>query len=330
MNDTQAIHEPLGFTDEVRVFWRQIPEKGLFFPLLLAWLALFQFLGNSTLGYEATQSLFRLMYIFYTKKNDFSDDSHGTFIPLAVLGLLWWKRNELLAVKTRVWWPGLLMVAGSLFLHVLGYMIQQPRLSIVALFTGIYGLVGLTWGPHLLRATFFPFILFVFMVPLGSLTESITFPLRLAVSKLVAFFVQHVLAINVVADGTALVKQPWGYQYDVAAACSGIRSLIAVTAISIVYAFMSFQGIWRRGALIASALPLAVLGNTFRLLVIVIAAEWGGQEAGVQAHDSAFWSMLPYAPAIGGLLLIGRWLGDRGAVAGPAGETKLKPEPNQA
>src|SRR5580765_687271 len=195
MNDTQTMVEPLGFTDEVRAFWRQIPEKGLFFPLLLAWLALFQFLGNSTFGYEDTPSLFRMMFIYYTKKNDFSDDSHGTVIPLAVLGLLWWKRSELLAVKTRVWWPGLVMVAGSLLLHVLGYMIQQPRVSIVALFTGIYGLMGLAWGPQLLRASFFPFVLFVFMVPLGSLTESITFPLRLAVSNLVAFIVQNFLAI---------------------------------------------------------------------------------------------------------------------------------------
>ncbi|TAK97460.1 MAG: exosortase/archaeosortase family protein [Verrucomicrobia bacterium] len=325
MNESQTINEPLGFTDEVRRFWRRIPEKGFFFPLMLAWLALFQFLGNSTLGYENTPSLFKLMYIFYSKKNDFSDDSHGLFIPFVVLALLWWKRAELLSVKTRLWWPGLAIVAGSVCLHVLGYLVQQPRLSVVAVFTGIYGLMGLAWGPQLLRAIFFPFLLFVFMVPLGSLAEFVTVPLRHAVTRLVVFIAHDLVGINLAANGTALVKLPSGYQYEVAAACSGIRSLIAVSAIALIYGFTCFNGFWRRAVLLASAFPLAVLGNTFRMLVIVEEAERAGQEAGVRAHDSAFWSMLPYVPAIFGLLWLGRWLGEKRAGPGANSGAQLNP-----
>jgi exosortase/archaeosortase family protein len=77
--------------------------------------------------------------------------------------------------------------------------------------------------------------------------------------------------------------------------------------------------------LIGSAIPLAVIGNTFRMMVIVLAAEFGGQDAGIRAHDSTFWSMLPYVPAIFGLMFLGRWLEkiqDREAVGAGDGEAK--------
>ena len=60
--------------------------------------------------------------------------------------------------------------------------------------------------------------------------------------------------------------------------------------------------------MIVAAVPLAVIGNTFRMMTIVIAAELRGQEAGARVHESPFWSLLPYIPAIIGLMLIGRWL----------------------
>jgi len=117
------------------------------------------------------------------------------------------------------------------------------------------------------------------------------------------------------------------YQYDVAPACSGIRSLVAITAIAIIYAFTIFSNWWQRILMMASAIPLAFIGNTFRMLVIVLAAELGGQSAGSKAHESTFWSLLPYVPAIVGLILLGRWLEklqDRKAKANQPADGSLK------
>ncbi len=294
--------------------WQRLPNKGLFLGLLAAWLALFHFFGNSTFGYVDTSSLFHWMYNAYNSKSPTADDGHGNLIPIVVLGLFWWKRKELLSQPMQAWWPGLVLVAFSLALHIVGYVVQQPRLCIMALFTGIYGLMGMAWGAKWLRACFFPYFLLAFMVPLGSLTEPVTFPLRLMVSKLVAFICQHVLALDVLRDGTrlysaaGLIDPSKRFEYDVAAACSGIRSLMAIVAISIIYAFTVFRSWPRRGLLIAAAIPLAVIGNTFRMMVIVLAAEFWGSDAGLKAHDSTFWSMLPYVPAILGLMWLGRWL----------------------
>src|SRR4051794_20695536 len=180
------------FKAEFLQVWQQLPDKGMFFGLLAAWLLLFQFLGNSTFGYVDTASLMHWMVNAYTHGE--SEDGQGILIPFVVLGLFWWKRKQLLSAPNRTWLPGLLLLAGALFLHLFGYLIQQPRISIVALFTGIYAIIGLVWGPTWMRASFFPFFLFVFCIPISSIGEPITVPMRLLVSKLVWVF-SHGLGI---------------------------------------------------------------------------------------------------------------------------------------
>jgi exosortase len=316
-----SVEEFPGFADELRAFWRRLPNKALFFPLLGAWLLLFAYLGNSTFGYTNTPSLLVWMYKAYVSESAIADDAHGLVIPFLVLGLCWWKRRELLAAVQESWWPGLLILAGGLVFHILGYLMQQPRISIVGLFVGIYGLTGLTWGWRWMRASFFPFFLFVFMMPLGSATEPVTFPLRLFVTKMVAV-ICNVLGVSVINEGTQLFNGLRTYQYEVAPACGGIKSLVTVGITSIVCAHVFFQRTRYRLLLIAAALPLAVIGNTVRLLVIIFAAEIGGQRGGNAAHDSGFWSMVPYIPAFLGLALLIRWLERK--------EGNHKPKPAEA
>src|SRR5258708_8247739 len=160
------------FQKEFVRMWGLLPIKGFFLALLAGWVALFHFLGNSTLGYVRTPSLFLWMLNAYHPISDLgtgSDDAHGMLIPLVVLGLFWWKRQKLIELPLRTWWPGLLLIGAGLTLHLLGYAVQQQRVSIVGLFVGIYGIMGLAWRPASLRERFFPFFLFPFFVPLGSL-----------------------------------------------------------------------------------------------------------------------------------------------------------------
>jgi len=303
------------FSDDVRTFWRQLPGKAVFFPLLLIWMALFHWLGNATFGYVQTGSLFTWMFTAYTVESPVADDGHGVIMPFLVLGLIWWKRDQLLAQRLQPWWPALLLVLAAMVMHLLGYLLQQPRISIVAFFTGVYGLMGLVWGMGLLRASFFPFVLFAFMMPLGSLTERVTFPLRILVTKLVVLVGQYGLGADVVAVGTQLINPSMQYQYEVAVPCSGMRSLIAITLIAVVYAAVAIRGFWPRVALLAAAVPLAVIGNTFRMLLIILASQIGGQEWGNYVHKDAFFSMTPYVPAIFGLIWLGGKLEKRQAQA---------------
>src|SRR5712671_3747209 len=94
------------FWEESADFWRQLPNKLIFFALLAPWFLLFHYLGNSTLGYVNTPSIFGWWVWIYTGGLDGAtaaksitkilamDEAHAWFVPLVVLGLLWLKRRE--------------------------------------------------------------------------------------------------------------------------------------------------------------------------------------------------------------------------------------------
>jgi exosortase len=322
MSDNKAPQTKPAITQDLRQFWVAMPHKTLFFILLLAWLALFHFWGNSTLGYKSTPSLFGwLDYCYQTP-----DDAHGQLIPFVVLALFWWKRESLLKIPKGHWWPALIGVVLALMLHIVGFKIQQTRVSVAAFFLGLYGIMGIVWGRPWLLHSFFPFFLFGFCIPLRTLSDEITFPLRLMATSTSAWISQTILGINVMRQGTILFDANGSYQYEVAAACSGLRSLIAIIVLATIYGFMNYGGAGRRLLIIAAALPLAVVGNILRLLVIIIAAETFGQSAGNYAHESALFSLLPYVPVFAGLPLLGYYLRepDASGITPVTGEPKTK------
>src|SRR5436190_2038333 len=129
--------------------WAKLPNKSLFFTLLAAWFALYHFVGNSTLGYIHSPSLFRWVLDAYNPAGDYasSEDSIGLLVPLLILLRLFWIHKELSSLPLKIWTPGLLLVGLCLALHLLGYIVQQPRISMIAFLGGLYALTGLAWGP---------------------------------------------------------------------------------------------------------------------------------------------------------------------------------------
>jgi len=303
--------QPAGLATDLAESWRKLPNKAFFFSLLAAWVLLFQFLGNATFGYINTQSLFGWMLNAYRDNTDANGDGHGVLIPFVVLALMIWKREKLLAVNYRMWWPALILLAAGVFLHLLGYLIQQPRLSIVAFFCGVYALMGLAWGPAFLRACMFPFFLFAFSVPITSIggpVDSLTFNLRMLVTKMVTLICNGILGLDVLREGTQLYNAGHTFTFEVAAACSGLRSLISIFAICTIYGFIAFDKTWQRVLLMGSAAPLAIFGNMLRMLTIIVAASMEGQDTGNRVHDSWLFGMLPYVPAFLGIVLMEQWL----------------------
>lgn len=299
--------------EELPGVWRSIPRKGTFFGLLAGWLAVFHFLGNPTLGYVATPSLLGWLNMMYSRPG--SEDGHGALMPLVVLGLLWWRRERLAEVPTRVWWPGLCLLAGAGVLHWLGFAVQQPRVSVVAMLLGVYALVATVWGWPLARAIAFPYVLLIFCVPLGDLAEPITVPLRHFSTDVTVVLVRHVLGIPVLQEGVQLIDPKGTYQYEVAAACSGINSLTTFLVLTSVYGFVSFSAAWKRAVMVSLALPLAVAGNVLRLVSIIVAAEGFGREAGEFVHE--WFGFVTFGLGLVVIFAVGNWLreGPRGTVS---------------
>jgi exosortase len=311
-----------GFLDELRSLGAAVPHKAIFGVIFLGWIALFHFLGNPTLGYINTRSMFGWLQNAYRQS---TDDNLGVLVPIAVIALLWWKREELAATPKHLWWPPIVLFAFAALLHVAGYTIQQTRLSVVSFFFGLYALMGLLWGWQILRATFFPFFLFAFSVPLTGEMEGLTIPLRIIAAKL-AVATSHLIGIDdLVRQGTRLLHQKRGVSYDVEAACSGLRSLTVMLAMGCIFAFVFFRKNWKRALMIFSAIPFAILSNLLRLQTVVIGGTWkydqmdaakaskavatkAGQDFGMALHDHEVLKYVPYVLGFAGMMFLARWL----------------------
>lgn len=291
------------FLVEFRAFWAWLPDKPLFFTLLGAWAGLFHFLGHCSFNFTDQPSLFTWMWGAWSAEA--LEAEHGKLVPVVVLILLWLRRNELLATPTRRWLPALAGVALALVLHVLAFTVQQPRVSMVALAGGVWCLVGLVWGPGWLRKTFFPFLLLGFCVPLEALGEGLLFQLRLLVTQLSVGIGHNLLGLDVLRDGTAIFNTARTFNYDVAPACSGIRSLTSLLAVTTIYGYVAFRAPWKRAVMMALAAPLAVAGNVARITTVIILAEAFGHKAGAAAETNL--GYVTFAVAIGLMFLAG-WL----------------------
>jgi len=287
--------------------WRQLPNKWFLFSLTVAWVALFAWVGNPTFSSFDSQSLPSWMLDIYTSPS--LDEGHGLLIPFVVLALYWWKRKELVVKPAGLWAPAIGLIGLALFLHVIGFKAQQQRLSVVAFLLGLYGLAGLAWGRHWLKAGFFPFFLLVFCIPVGDYAVPLTMPLRLLVARIVEIIAHLGLAPDLIREGTQLFDAQHTFAYEVAAACSGIRSLVALLALTTIYGFVNFKLPWQRAVMMLIALPMAVLGNVVRLSFTIAVAETFGQGAGKAVETDA--GYLTFAVAIGCVFLVSRWLEKR-------------------
>jgi exosortase len=233
--------------------------------------------------------------------------------------MLWMRRERLAKSAAGVWGPGLALVGLALGLHVAGFVVQQPRLSMVAFFFGAWGLVGLVWGWETLKAAFFPFFIFGFCVPMGgTFALTLTLPLRQFAAKTTMFIAHDVLQMAVARNGTNLLD-PTGHGYfncEVAAECSGIRSFIALLAISTIFSVLTMRSWWKRGVMIGLTIPLALICNVMRLVTIILTATaFQSRAAGEFVHE--WFGYVTYLIGIGALLLAARWLREKPLAAPP-------------
>jgi exosortase len=302
------------FLVEFREYWARVPDKGLFLALLAGWCLLFQFVGISSFNFDTTRpSLFEWLHNAWNAPT--LDSSQGNLIPFVVLVLFWVKRRELAASISGVWWPGLLVVALALAVHMIGYLVEQPRGSLVGLCLGLYGFIGLVWGWKTMLKSFFPMVLFAFCMPLGTFAQGITLPLRMMAATWTRVICHTFLEINVVQQGTALMDSAGQFNYDVAVACSGIRSFVALLAVTTIFAMLSLRSPWKRLLMIASTVPLVLVCNVLRLTAVILTAQAYGRDAGIWVHGW-FW-VVTYSVAIGSLMALARLLREKPLSSSP-------------
>ncbi len=296
---------------ELRSLWDSLPHKAAFGLVAAAWLALFHFLGNSTLGYIQTESMFGwLQAVYEGGAKQGRDDELGVMIPWLVGAIIVMRRTELAAIPKQPWSPGLALIPLGLLLHLSGYLVQQTRLGVVGFLVGFFGIMGLYWGRAWMRGFAFPYLLFFFCVPISVFLDTLTHGLRLLSTLMSTTFCEWVLNMKLERAGTIVLQKAsavtQGFRFDVAPACSGIRSATVVLLLTVTFAFLNFRSPWRRLFLILLSPLFAVLANVIRLIVVFAVAEAAGQAAG-EAVETKF-GFATFLIALGCVFLVARWL----------------------
>jgi exosortase D (VPLPA-CTERM-specific) len=226
--------------------------------------------------------------------------SHGfLMVPLAAF-VVWRERATLLSVPSSPSAWGLFIVAGSLLTLGAGRLGAELFLTRIALIGTLAGIVVFLWGFRLLRALAFPFLLLLLAIPIPAIIfNQITFPLQLLASKFGEASISA-CQIPVLREGNVIILA--NTTLEVAEACSGIRSLVSLLALAVIWGYLSESPMWLRWLLAAAAVPIAIFANGIRVAGTGIAAHALGPEA-AEGFFHTFSGWLVFVVA-GALLLV--------------------------
>jgi exosortase len=266
---------------------------------------LFHMLGN-TVENVNSRSAFIWMFARWHDTISFGADySHGYFIPLVSLGVVWYKRKELFSVPLRTDWRGLAVVVFALLAHWVGAKMQQTRFSLASLVLLIWGIPFYLFGWSLAKKLIFPCSYLIFCIPLNFM-DVVAFPLRIFSTQAATGMLTGI-GIEAVRSGTSIIIPSMPTGMDVADPCSGLRSLLAMTALTAIYAYLTQKTLLKKWILFVASVPLAVVGNISRIVTIAVMSEAvGGKLALGLYHDYSGYIL--FIAAIAAMVALGSFL----------------------
>ncbi len=192
---------------------------------------------------------------------------HGFLIPFISGYLIWQKRAQLRQASFRPEWAkGFVFLALAMLLFILATATAEWFLARISMLLALYGIVICFGGLVLFRTLAVPLLYLGFMIPLPYvLYHRLTFPLQ-QISSYSAFQVMSALGLAGLREGNILHFQD--FSLEVIEACSGLRSIMVLLALSALIAYLaSLPNIWR-WFLFAAAVPVAIVANVFRLVIL--------------------------------------------------------------
>lgn len=236
------------------------------------------------------------------------DYSHGYFIPLITLFMIYSVKDRLAEQQITPYNSGLIIVALGLLILLVAkvgseYFLQRSSLIIVLL-----GIVLYLLGKGYFKVVYLPILYLIFMIPIPAIIwNKIAFPLQLFGSFLTEHVIR-VLGIPVFREGNVLHLSET--TLEVVAACSGLRSLLTMFALSSLLVWMSPLTKARKWLLFFAAAPAAIIANIIRLTTTAfLASIYGSEVAHGFLHD--FSGILTFVIGLFLLLLFNKLLSYR-------------------
>lgn len=198
--------------------------------------------------------------------------SHGFFVPLCSVVLLWMNRKAWFGKPLDPSMAGLVFVVAAMGLLVVGLLGAELFLTRVSFVLLVGGMVVYFAGWRMLRAVLAPWLVLFLMIPLPVIVfNQIAFPLQLLASRTACSLLQ-LLQVPVLRDGNIIVLP--SMSLDVVEACSGLRSLMSLITVAVLYGLFFERRVWMRWLLVLVAVPVAVLANALRITISAVLAEY--------------------------------------------------------
>lgn len=214
---------------------------------------------------------------------------HGALAPLISGWLVWRDRRFLAQLPLRGSGWGLPVLLLSVLFYYAGFKANNFYCGVAAIQLFIAGAVLWVLGWRYATRLLFPWLILMFTWPLLFLEDTVAFQLRLLMVK-VTSWVLYVVGVPAIVDGTALLSAADAasgrnagevFSLKVDGPCSGMRSLFALMMVSALFSYFSQTSWQRRSVLFAMSMPLAVVANLARLLILLAASAAFGQDFAV-------------------------------------------------
>ena len=239
---------------------RPAPEPGI------SWLNIGWFSALLIICYLPT-----LVYLVDRWYND-EDMGHGFFVPVIALYIAWLNKDRLMEADLNpsyAWGSGVLVFAAlQYYLATLGAELFLARTAFIESVIGVVLFLG---GWKAVKILAFPLFLLFFMVPIPAIIyNSATLRLQMLASSC-AEWALALIGIPVFREGNVLELA--SQKLSVVEACSGIRSLLSLTFLSLVYSYFFDKRTWMRVVLFLATIPIAIIANAGRVTLTGILSE---------------------------------------------------------
>lgn len=216
------------------------------------------------------------------------DWSHAYFIPLVSVYLLWHVRKDLARAAVGTFWPGLVPMVTGIACYVY-FIVGIPNHfgQGLAMLLTLAGLVLLMLGPSVLQVSFAAIAYLGFAITLPEkIMIYVTWPLQQIAAE-GAYITLNIIGIRTDIAGNVITvydKAMNGHPLNVAEQCSGMRMVIAFIALGVAVALVGTRAWWKRVVLVGMAVPVAVLLNVLRVVVLGAMSLANANWATGQAH----------------------------------------------
>jgi exosortase len=228
------------------------------------------------------------------------DMSHGFCVLPVVAWLVWRRRAELGEITPVANWWGLAIAGLGAAEMLLGTLAAQLFIARTAFLVSLIGAVLFLGGTRAIRILAFPLVLLLFLFPIPAIVYArVTLPLQIFASAS-AETVLNWIGIPVLRDGNIL-ELPHE-RLSVVEACSGIRSLLSLSFLALIYAYFFDKKVWMRWALLAATIPIAIAANAARVTLTGVLSEYNAGLARGASHLLEGWVL--FVAALGLLIAI--------------------------